>query len=155
MNSENNNIDFQATSQSDTAEQDNDDSDTDHDNGKHDSENPRVKRKCSRKLHGSAVYSTAYQECWEKKYDFIKRSSLFPRSHFHCKVCNKDVSITHQGAGDIERHAECKSHQQRVKSARNQSRLMFTASSSDSSGSGNSTVSYSYNKLQKQQLASS
>ena len=47
------------------------------------------------------------------------------------------MSITHQGAGHIERHTERKSHQQRVKSARNQSRLMFTASSSDSSGGGN------------------
>ena len=60
--SENDNIDFQAISQSDTAEQDNADSDTDNNN----SENPCVKRKCSRKLHGSAVYFTAYQALWEK-----------------------------------------------------------------------------------------
>ena len=144
MDSEINGIHFQATSQcysdtttTTTTEQDNADSDTDRDDGKRDPENPRVKRKCSRKLHGSAVYSTAYQKLWEKKYDFIQRSSLFPRSHFHCKVCNKDVSTIHPGAADIERHAECKSHQQRVKPTRNQSRLSFNTSSSDSSGSGN------------------
>ena len=42
------------------------------------------------------------------------------------------MSITHQGARDIKRHAQCKSHSQRVKSARNQSRLSFSATSSDS-----------------------
>ena len=67
------------------------------------------------------------------KIRMILLKSLLPTSHFFCKVCNKDVSITHQGARDIERHAEGKMHQQRVKSGRNQSRLNFgTTSDSDS-----------------------
>ena len=43
---------------------------------------PYTKKKCFRKLHGSAVYPTAYQDSWEKKYDFIRKSSLFPKTHF-------------------------------------------------------------------------
>ena len=42
----------------------------------------------------------------------------------------------HQGAADIERHADCKTHKQRIVAGRNQSRLSF-ASISDS---GNSEV---------------
>ena len=60
-------------------------SDTDHDNGKHDSENPRVKRKCSRKLHGSAIYSTAYQECWEKSMILLKDLVYFQEATFTVK----------------------------------------------------------------------
>ena len=79
--SENDNTDFQATSQSDTAEQDNADSDTDNDN----SENPHVKRKCSRKLHGSAVYSTTYQASWEKSMILLKDLVYFQEAIFTVK----------------------------------------------------------------------
>jgi len=99
--------------------------------GSHETSLP--KRICVRKLHGAVVYAKTHQSLWEDKYYFIKKSTLFPTSHFFCKVCYKDVSITHLGDRDIERHAEGKIHQQRVKSGRNQSRLSFgTTSDSDS-----------------------
>ena len=81
----------------------------------------------TRKYSGSAVYSTSYQPHWERKYDFVARSNL--KSHFYCKVCRKAVSIKHQGALDIERHSEGKTHRQRISSARSQTQLSFKSAS--------------------------
>lgn len=77
----------------------------------------------TRKLSGSATYCTSYQSSWEKTYDFVTRSSS--KGHFYCKVCHKNVSIKHQGAHDILRHSEGKTHKQRALSARFQARLSF------------------------------
>jgi len=60
---------------------------------------------------------------WESKYDFVTRSSS--KGHFYCKVCRKDVSIKHQGALDIERHSEGKTHRLQIASARSQTQLSF------------------------------
>ena len=77
----------------------------------------------TRKYSGSTAYSTTYQPLRESRYDFVTRSSS--KGHFYCKVCRKDVSIKHQGALDIERHCEGKTHRQRIVSARSQTRLSF------------------------------
>ena len=77
----------------------------------------------TRKYSGSARYSTTYQSSWEKTYDFVMLSSS--KCHFYCKVCRKDMSIKHQGALEIQRDSEGKSHKQRVLSARSQTQLSF------------------------------
>ena len=52
------------------------------------------------------------------------------KGYFHCKVCEKDVSIKHQGALDIQRHSEGETHKSRGATAmRSQSRLMFKSTS--------------------------
>ena len=71
---------------------------------------------------GSAKYSTKYKKSWEKKYDFVKPSS-HSDSHYLCTVCQKNVSIKHQGALDIQRHSERKIHKQKILFAKSQSKL--------------------------------
>ena len=40
----------------------------------------------TRKLSGSAEYTTSYLPSWETTYDFIMRSSS--KGNFYCKVCH-------------------------------------------------------------------
>ena len=88
----------------------------------------KKKQKLTRKYQGSALYVTKYQSSWEKVYTFVSPSSS-SKCHFHCKVCNKDVSVSHQGALDIQRHAEGKTHKQRMAALRTQPQLSFKPSS--------------------------
>ena len=82
----------------------------------------KKKAKLTRKYQGSALYSTKYQQAWEKEFAFVcpSKSSNY---HFHCKACNKDVSVSHQGILDIQRHAESKMHRLRITSLRAQPTL--------------------------------
>ena len=50
---------------------------------------------------------------------------LHPTNPIGCKVCCKDVLIKHQGALDIERHSESKTHRQRIVSTLTQTQLRF------------------------------
>ena len=61
---------------------------------------------------------------WEKHFPFVSPSTNL-NYHFHCKACNKDVSVSHQGVLDIQRHAESKMHRLRVTSLRAQRTLGF------------------------------
>ena len=82
----------------------------------------KKKAKLTRKYQGSALYSTKYQQAWEKEFAFVcpSKSSNY---NFHCKACNKDVSVSHQGILDIQRHAESKMHRLRITSLRAQPTL--------------------------------
>ena len=55
-------------------------------------------------LYYAIRYWTKYKKSWGKKYDFVKPSS-HSDSHYFCTVCQKDVSIKHQGALDLQRHS--------------------------------------------------
>ena len=83
---------------------------------------PKMKKR--RKYEGSANYFTSYQPSWEKQYGFVSRSTT-SSAHFYCKVCRKDVSISHQGVLDIKRHSEGKMHKKNATSMRSQSQLNF------------------------------
>lgn len=86
------------------------------------------KQKLIRKYHGSALCAIAYQLSWEKEYDFVIPSTS-SKCQFCCKVCDKDVSVSHQGALDIQRHANGKMHEQRTAALRTQPKLGFKSSS--------------------------
>ena len=73
-------------------------------------DSPAAKKVWYRKFAGSAKYSTSYQKAWEDTCHFVSKS----RQDILRKVCNKDVSIKHQVALDIQQHSEGKTHQERV-----------------------------------------
>ena len=86
---------------------------------------PQQKKvKLTRKYQGSGLYSTKYQQAWEKEFAFVcpSKSSNYT---FHCKACNKDASVSHQRIIDIQRHTESKMHQLRITSLRAQPTLGF------------------------------
>ena len=46
---------------------------------------PYTKKKCFRKLHGSAVYPTAYQDSWEKSMTSLENRVYFQKPTFTVK----------------------------------------------------------------------
>ena len=62
---------------------------------------PKKSKVAKRGSQGSATYATTYQVAWEEMFDFVRRSSV-GKHHSHCKICYKDISISHQGVGDIK-----------------------------------------------------
>lgn len=65
------------------------------------------------KKRGAAKYNTKYNQSWEKIYGFVTRSFI-SNEHIFCTVCQKDVSIAHGGANDIDRHAKGQWHNKRL-----------------------------------------
>lgn len=61
------------------------------------------------KVKGYVKYRTSYNKAWEKTFGFIARSSVSDQ-HIFCTVCQKHVSIAHQGSCDIKRHARGQQH---------------------------------------------
>lgn len=61
------------------------------------------------KVKGYVKYRTSYNKAWEKTFEFIARSSVSDQ-HIFCTVCQKHVSIAHQGSCDIKRHARGQQH---------------------------------------------
>ena len=62
---------------------------------------------------------------WGKKYDFVKPSS-HSDSHYFCTVCQKDVSIKHQGALDLQRHSASDTIHEQVTAAEIRNTVMIT-----------------------------
>nr|XP_006013536.2 PREDICTED: uncharacterized protein LOC102350526 [Latimeria chalumnae] len=83
---------------------------------------PKTKR--SRKNEGAFLYKTKYQKNWEKDYDFISPSHL-SQNHAWCTVCRRDISISHQGAKDIERHSTTEMHKKAVHCLKGQMKISF------------------------------
>ena len=63
-----------------------------------------------------------------KIFDFVAKSSK-SNHHFYCKVCCKDVSISHQGLCDVKRHGEGKVHKQKYSFLKCQRPLNFKSAS--------------------------
>ena len=82
---------------------------------------PRPKKPWS--LCGTAAYGTKYNKEWESKFPFICHGKTDAIYSFYCTVCQKDVSCRHQGVSDVKRHEQCNSHNNRLKSMENNSRL--------------------------------
>ena len=59
---------------------------------------------------------------------FVKPSSHSDSLYF-CTVCQKDESIKHQGALDMQRHAEGNIHKQKILFAKGQFKLSFRSAS--------------------------
>ena len=94
---------------------------------KHKPGQSRKRLKPSRRYQGSALYATKYQSSWKKELDFVSPSPS-SKCHFRCKVCNKDVCVSHQGALDIQRQADGKLHKLQTAALR-KPRLGFKPSS--------------------------
>jgi len=77
---------------------------------------------------GAAVYKSAFQACWQKKWPYVKPVNDDPHS-FHCTVFFKAISCGHQGERDVTRHIASVQHQRSAK-AMNTPTLSFTTGSS-------------------------
>ena len=116
------NIDLE-TDQSDEEDYDNSDTQSDVQQG------PPVlkKRKVVHKI-GAAVYKTRYNQSWQVKWPFILPVKGNPHS-FHCTVCNRDVSCSHQGERDVLRHSSSDLHKKNTKAMKGVQKLNFGSSS--------------------------
>ena len=79
----------------------------------------------SEKIKGSFSYKTKYNASWFsqqnlKQYKDVITQSKLGESHFHCKICNKDVLCSHGGASDLVRHCTAATHQKLEKERRTQ-----------------------------------
>ena len=68
-------------------------------------------KKRSRRFEGAAKYKSSYKTSWECTFNFVTVSQL-SKYYFYCTICQKDVSIKHQGIKDVARHADGKKHKQ-------------------------------------------
>ena len=114
------NIDLE-TDQSD--EEDYDNSDTQSDVFP-----PVLKRRKVVHKIGAAVYKTRYNQSWQVKWPFILPVKGNPHS-FHCTVCNRDVSCSHQGERDILHHSSSDLHKKNAKAMKGVQKLNFGSSS--------------------------
>lgn len=71
------------------------DTDSDNDSG---SESKGIKLT---KMKGAAVYKTKFSSTWSKIYPFVQEVSGNPHK-FLCSICNREVSCSHMGKGDVE-----------------------------------------------------
>ena len=100
---------------------------TDQDsNSKHDDQ-PRPSKITKRK--GAATYKTKFNKTWSKTWPFICEVREDAHS-FHCTICRRNVSCSHMGKRDVERHIGLAIHQANVKSAKSQPMLSFQPASS-------------------------
>ena len=76
------------------------------------------------RLTGAATYETKFHASWIKDFPFITEGKKDPVHSFHCQVCHKDVSCSHQGIADVRRHEKSKAHVNSVSAVTRNSRLM-------------------------------
>lgn len=70
---------------------------------------------------GAATYKTKFNPSWQAEFPFVSRSdSIYS---FHCNVCRKDVSCSHQGVNDLKRHEKSLAHQNCISATKSNSRL--------------------------------
>lgn len=103
--------------------------DTDQDcNSNHDNpDQPRPSKITKRK--GAATYKTKLNKAWLKTWLFVCEVRDDALS-FHCTICKRNVSCSHMGKRDVERHIGLAIHQANVKSAKSQPMLSFQLVSS-------------------------
>ena len=75
---------------------------------------PKRQRKATA---GAAVYKTKFKNEWTKTCSFI---FAVPRNayKFRCTICSRDISCSHMGRADVERHIGKDMHKANVKSQR-------------------------------------
>ena len=79
---------------------------------------PQKKLKAST---GAATYKTKFNPSWQAEFPFVSRSdSIYS---FHCNVCRKDVSCSHQGVNDLKRHEKSLAHQNCISATKSNYRL--------------------------------
>lgn len=77
-----------------------------------------------RKATGAAVYKTKFKNEWTKTWPFI--CGVPGNAYkFRCTICSRDISCTHMGRADVERHIGKDMHKANVKSAHSQRKLQF------------------------------
>ena len=79
----------------------------------------------SEKIKGSFSYKTKYNASWFSQQNLKQCKDVITQfklgeSHFHCKICNKDVLCSHGGASDLVRHCTAVIHQKLEKERRPQ-----------------------------------
>ena len=77
-----------------------------------------------RKATGAAVYKTKFKNEWMKTWPFI--CGVPGNTYkFRCTICSRDISCSHMGRADVERHIGKDMHKANVKSAHSQRKLQF------------------------------
>ena len=76
---------------------------------------PRRKRACNplRAKAGSATYKSIFDAEWSKTWPFISKGQH--PSYFWCSTCRVEISCSHQGRRDVERHVSSASHKVKTK----------------------------------------
>jgi len=82
---------------------------------------PSKRRKAT---SGAAVYKTKFNSEWTKAWAFICE---VPGNtyKFRCTICSRDISCSHMGKADVERHISKEMHKANAKSACSQRKLQF------------------------------
>ena len=76
------------------------------------------------KATGAAVYKTKFKSEWTKTWPFI--CGVPGNAYkFRCIICSRDISCSHMGRADVERHIGKDMHKANVKSAHSQRTLQF------------------------------
>ena len=100
------------------------DSESDSNNESSRYSHKRMKLSGRRTKIGAAVYKTKFNHAWTKTYSFI-REVKGDQYKFLCTVCGRNVSCSHQGKRDVERHVGKAMHKANAKGLKTQSVLNF------------------------------
>ena len=104
---------------------------TDEDEEGHPGPSKRPRVTSSKGKRGAAQYRTKFQVGWRQKWPFAVAVKNDPHA-FCCTVCNKMISCGHQGERDLSRHADTTNHKHNVEVIKQNQRLSFTSSGSQS-----------------------
>ena len=110
------------------AESDGTDYDTDPDEATTSCAKRRKVSEKKSKYLGAFKYKTSFNKEWTKTWPFIAAVVGDPYK-VRCNVCDKTVSIAHQGAADIRSHIQSQAHTKLAKVAATQPRLVFPSTS--------------------------
>lgn len=81
----------------------------------------KAKGSTIRKYQGAATYKSKFQKEWTQAYPFLREV----QDSFFCTICGRNVSCSHMGRADVERHIGKPMHQANAKSRKTQSTLPF------------------------------
>lgn len=84
-------------------------------------------------------YNQVFKPSYCKDFPFVT-SSMKGKHHAFCKLCRTDVSISHGGSYDIDRHAKGKRHKENAAAAGSSSVAGFFKSKSDAKESEDSSL---------------
>jgi len=77
---------------------------------------------------GAAVYKTKFNDQWTKIWEFICKVPG-DAYKFRCTIRSRNISCSHMGKADVERHIGKEMHKRNVKSAHSQRKLQFVPAS--------------------------
>lgn len=69
-----------------------------------------------KKAKNQPKYDTTYRSEYQTQFSFITKSTK-GELYAHCKLCNKDIKISHGGKNDIKIHSQTELHKSNTKAA--------------------------------------